>query len=82
MDWNKPLQFFQKYGFTQKFVSDMYDGFMTILMKKPCFDIFKFDDYIHHSKGDYEEQGKSLSDMFDEIFGEDVEIAKEYFCLT
>jgi hypothetical protein len=82
MNWDKPLKFFQKYGFTQKFVSDMYDGMSSLFANEPRFDLFKFDDYIHHWKGNYEEQRKSLSDMFNEIFGEDVETAKMYFGLT
>lgn len=60
----------------------MYDSEWSVIFKRPVFDIYKFDDFIHKWKGNYEEQGKSLSDMLDEIFGEDVEIAKEYFCLT
>lgn len=82
MDWSKPLQFFQKHGFTQEFVRDMCDRRLSVLFKKPVFDVYRFDDYIHKWKGNYEEQGKSLSDMFNEIFGEDVEIAKEYFLVS
>lgn len=79
MKWDRPLQFFLKHGFTNNFVSEMYDGFSSLLFGRPCFDIYKFDDYLHWWKGSYEDDGKTLNDMFDDIFGADAITAKAYF---
>lgn len=47
---------------------DFYDNALTVIMKKPCFDIFKFDDFLHSAYGDYEAQGKSMADVLHERY--------------
>lgn len=47
---------------------DFYDNVLTVAVKKPCFDIFKFDDFLHSVYGDYEEQGKSMADVLHEHY--------------
>ncbi len=79
MNWNKALHFFKKHGFTSRFCSDMYDGLLTLLDGKVTFDIMKFDEYLHYLFGNYEEEGKTLNDMFERLFDQDALTAKAYF---
>ena len=52
-----------------------YDGEMTIILRKICINIVKFDDYLREVHGDYENEGKSMIDIITEKYGvEGVEI--------
>ena len=43
--------------------------------------LINFDDFLHKKYGEYENQGKSMKDIFGEFFGDKVEQAKYYFGL-
>ncbi|WP_296022446.1 hypothetical protein [uncultured Treponema sp.] len=58
---------------------DFYDNALTVIMKKPCFDIFKFDDFLHSAYGDYEAQGKSMADVLHERYPAQEQRLKELF---
>lgn len=47
------------------------DGLMTALQSgmRICFDVVKFDVYLHQQFGEYEERGKNMSDIIEEKFG-------------
>lgn len=75
MEWSKGKVFYE-IGLNPK---DFYDGQMTVAMKKPIFDMYKFDDYLHSRFGNYEEQGKSMECIIHENFPEQEERLKELF---
>lgn len=58
---------------------DFYDSVLTAITKKPCFDIFKFDDFLHSVYGYYEEQGKSMADILHEHCPEQEQRLKALF---
>jgi hypothetical protein len=47
------------------------DGLMTALQPSMaiCFDVVKFDAFLHQQFGDYEAQGKSAAAIIEEKFG-------------
>ena len=47
-----------------------YDGLMSVLFKRLCIDILKFDDWLHEKYGDYEENGQSMKEIIYEKYGE------------
>lgn len=71
----KPYEFgelgdkFQEF-FGVKF-KDFWDKSCLLLFKRMMIDIFAFDDYLHELYGDYESEGKSMSDVIVEHYGED-----------
>lgn len=52
---------------------------MAIVMGRPVLNIFKFDDWLHYKYGDYEREGKSMKDMFEQLFGDDAGKIAYYF---
>lgn len=60
-------------------VRTLADVSIALIMKRPILNIFKFDDYLHDQYGDYESEGKSMEDMFKELFGDDAEKIAYYF---
>lgn len=81
MNWTEPLRFFEKYKIPINHIRKLVDTQLSLIQGRPIFDIYVFDDYLHSKYGDYEDKGKSLEDMFNEIFGADVKKAKEYFMI-
>lgn len=80
--WSDMANFMTDCGIPHELMSKLADVQMSILMKRPIFNIFKFDDYLHDIYGDYEGAGKSMADIFSEIFGEKMEEAKFYFGIS
>lgn len=64
MDWSV-ANVLVEIGFYPK---DFYDSFLTVITGKPCFDIYKFDEYLHSLYGNYEENGKSMADVLHEHY--------------
>ena len=60
-------------------VRNLADVKMAMILKRPVFDIFKFDDYLHDQYGGYELEGKSMRDMFKKLFGDDADKIAYYF---
>lgn len=58
-------QCFQYFGWTPKL-----DNIASILYHRPVLDIFGFDVFLHSKYGEYEEHGKSMSDVILENYGE------------
>lgn len=69
-------------GIPHNVVSKLADVQLAIIMKRPIFDLLKFDDYLHEKYGKYENQGKNMADIFSEIFSDKIEQAKFYFGIS
>jgi len=81
--WSDMANFMTDCGIPHSVVKNLTDPFISILVyKRLVFDLIKFDDYLHERYGNYEEQGKSQSDIFEELFGDKIEQAKYYFGLS
>jgi len=60
-------------------IKTLADPITKIFFGRPVLNIFKFDDYLHQKYGKYEDEGKSMSDIFKELFGDKTEKAQFYF---
>ena len=80
--WSDMANFMTDCGIPHELMPKLADVQMSILMKRPIFNIFKFDDYLHYKYGNYESEGKSMKDFFEKIFGDKIEQAKFYFGIT
>lgn len=74
-DWSK--------GYVLKMMGlepcEYVDTMLSLAMKRPMFDIWKFDDYLHGRFGNYEEQGKSMRDILREHYPRYAEKIEELF---
>ena len=70
-----------KFGIPETVVNNLPDMEYSALTGKPTLDVFKFDDYLHKVCGDYEKQGKSMKDLFNELFGNKSKEIASYFGL-
>lgn len=43
-------------------------------MKKASLDLFAFDDWLHEKFGEYEDEGKSMSDIIEEKFSKEARV--------
>ena len=78
--WNDIANFMADFGIPNRAVRDCSSPLASVFVyDRPVLDIIKFDDYLHYRFGNYEEQGKSQADVFNELFGDKVEQAKYYF---
>jgi hypothetical protein len=66
-------------GIPHEVVRNLADTTMAICYNRPIMSIFKFDDYLHDRFGRYESEGKSMGDMFVQLFGEDADKIAYYF---
>ena len=66
-------------GIPHSVVATLADTMSASIYNRPILDIFKFDDYLHEKYGDYESEGKSLKDMFEELFGDNADKIAYYF---
>lgn len=66
-------------GVPHEVVRNLADVKMSMIMNRPIFNIFKFDDYLHKKFGDYESENKSMRDMFNQLFGDDSDKIAYYF---
>lgn len=60
-------------------VRTLADVQMAIILRRPVLNIFKFDDFLHDKYGNYESKGKSMGDMFNELFDSDANKIAYYF---
>ena len=81
--WSDMANFMTNCGIPHSVLANLVDPFVAMIVyKRPVFDVLKFDDYVHEKYGDYEKRGKSLKDMFKEIFGDKIKEAEYYFGIT
>ena len=66
-------------GIPHDVVRNLADVKMAIIMNRPIFDVFKFDNWLHDKFGDYESENKSMHDMFIQLFGDDCDKIAYYF---
>lgn len=66
-------------GVPHKVVRNLADIQMSMIMNRPIFNVFKFDDWLHEKFGDYESEKKSMRDMFNQLFGDDSDKIAYYF---
>lgn len=66
-------------GVPHEVVRNLADMKMSMIMNRPIFNVFKFDDWLHEKFGDYESEKKSMRDMFNQLFGDDSNKIAYYF---
>lgn len=66
-------------GIPHEVVRNLADVPTAIIMNRPIFSMFKFDDWLHKNFGDYESENKSMRDMFNQLFGDDSDKIAYYF---
>lgn len=66
-------------GIPYEVVRNLADMQMSMIMNRPIFNVFKFDDWLHERFGDYESEKKSMRDMFNQLFGDDSDKIAYYF---
>jgi hypothetical protein len=66
-------------GVPHEVVRNLADMQMSMIMNRPIFNVFKFDDWLHEKFGDYESEKKSMRDMFNQLFGDDSDKIAYYF---
>lgn len=77
--WSDMANEFTSRGIPHEVVRNLADMSTSLILKRPIFDTFKFDNWLHEKYGDYESEGKSMNDMFKMLFGDDSEKMKYYF---
>lgn len=66
-------------GVPHEVIRNLADVQMAVILRRPILDLFKFDEYLHSKYGMYENEGKSMRDMFKEIFKEKADKIAYYF---
>lgn len=66
-------------GVPHEVVRNLADMQMSMIMNRPIFNVFKFDDWLHKKFGDYESEKKSMRDMFNQLFSDDSDKIAYYF---
>ena len=66
-------------GVPHEVVRNLADMQMSMIMNRPIFNVFKFDDWLHEKFGDYESEKKSMRDIFSQLFGDDSDKIAYYF---
>ena len=66
-------------GIPHELIRNLADMEMAMIMNRPIFSIFKFDEWLHEKYGDYESKNKSMHDMFIQLFGDDCDKIAYYF---
>jgi len=66
-------------GVPHEVVRNLADMETSMVMNRPIFNVFKFDDWLHKKFGDYESENKSMHDMFNQLFGDDSDKIAYYF---
>ena len=77
--WSDMANEFTSRGIPHEVVRNLADMPTSLILKRPIFDTFKFDNWLHEKYGDYESEGKNMNDMFKMLFGDDSEKMKYYF---
>ena len=68
-------------GVPHSAMKNLVDPFMAAILGRPVLSLINFDNFLHKKYGEYENQGKSMKDIFSEFFGDKAEQAKYYFGL-
>jgi len=68
-----------EHGIPHTVIAKLADPFLASILDRPIFSLTKFDEYLHQKYGDYENEGKSMQDIFVQIFGNDIEKIKYFF---
>ena len=66
-------------GVPHEIVRNLADMQISMIMNRPIFNVFKFDDWLHEKFGDYESEKKSMRDIFSQLFGDDSDKIAYYF---
>lgn len=77
--WSDMANALSDCGVPHEVIRNLADVPMAIIRRRPILDLFKFDEYLHSKYGMYENEGKSMRDMFKEIFKEKADKIAYYF---
>lgn len=77
--WSDMANVLTDKGVPHEVVRNLADMQMSMIMNRPIFNVFKFDDWVHEKFGDYESEKKSMRDMFNQLFGDDSDKIAYYF---
>ena len=77
--WSDMANVLTNKGVPHEVVRNLADMQMSMIMNRPIFNVFKFDDWLHEKFGDYESEKKSMQDMFNLLFGDDSDKIAYYF---
>lgn len=77
--WSDVANVLTDKGIPHTVVATLADTESALIYNRPIMNIFKFDDWLHDKYGDYESEGKSMSDMFKQLFGDDADKIAWYF---
>ena len=77
--WSDMANALTNKGVPHEVVRNLADMQMSMIMNRPIFNVFKFDDWLHEKFGDYESEKKSMQDMFNQLFGDDSDKIAYYF---
>ena len=77
--WSDMANVLTNKGVPHEVVRNLADMQMSMIMNRPIFNVFKFDDWLHEKFGDYESEKKSMQDMFNQLFGDDSDKIAYYF---
>ena len=79
--WSDMANFMTDNGVPHSVMNNLADPFMAVLLGRPVFSLINFDDFLHKKYGEYENQGKSMKDIFSRFFGDKTKQAEYYFGL-
>ena len=68
MTWTEGLEVLLKIGMTNDWAKKLADPFYSAILKRPTWNMFVFDDWLHGKFGDYELQDKSMAMIIHENF--------------
>ena len=77
--WSDMANVLTNKGVPHEVVRNLADMQMSMIMNRPIFNVFKFDDWLHEKFGDYESEKKSMRDIFSQLFGDDSDKIAYYF---
>ena len=77
--WSDMANEFTNRGIPHEVVSRMADVETAMILNRPVMSVFKFDEWLHKKYGDYESEGKSMRDLFKEMFKDDADKMAWYF---
>lgn len=77
--WSDMANEFTNRGIPHEVVSRMADVETAMILNRPVMSMFKFDEWLHEKYGDYESEGRSMHDLFNEMFKDDADKMAWYF---
>ena len=77
--WSDMANVLTNKGVPHEVVRNLADMQMSMIMNRPIFNVFKFDDWLHEKFGNYESEKKSMRDIFSQLFGDDSDKIAYYF---